>query len=92
MAADKDLKTQIKEMEAKKRAESLASNKITFIQPDGESDKISYDQWWMVANKKKSLRPHLKEVILADFKGRGLSAKETQDKYDEALRLFGYDI
>lgn len=90
--SDKDLKSQIKAMEEKKRAQALSSNEVKFIQPDGESDKISYDQWWMLANKKKAFRPHLKEVIYADFKGRGLTKSETAERYYEALRKFGYEI
>jgi hypothetical protein len=89
---DKDLKSQIKMMEAEKRAKIMSSNEIKFIQPDGDSSKISYDQWWMLASKKIAFRPWMKEVIFADFKGRGLTKTETQDRYNEAIRLFGYQI
>lgn len=87
-----DLKSQIKEMESKKRAETLSTSKVTFVKPDGEEDVLSYDEWWMIINKKIKFRPHMKEIILADFKGRGLSLLETLSRYDEALKLFGYKI
>jgi hypothetical protein len=69
----------------------MASSLVTVIQPEGEDQNtMSYDQWWMLAQARKLLRPHMKEVIWADMRARGLDKKETQEKYDQALRLFGY--
>lgn len=90
--SSKDLNAQIKEMEEKKRLAKLANNKVTFIQPDGDNDIVSFDQWWMIASKKRTFRPYMKEVIFADFKGRGLKARETIARFDEALRKFGINI
>ena len=88
---ERDAKRKIKEMEDAARAEAMASAPVTMIQPEGEDQSLmSYDQWWMLAQARKPLRPHMKEIIWADMKARGLGKKETQAKYDEALRLFGY--
>lgn len=53
-------------------------------------DKITYEQWWMIINKKIKLRHHLKEIIWADFKARGAGKMESEAKYDELLKVFGY--
>ena len=91
--SDSNLRSQIKVMEAAKRAEILSSKPIHFVKPEGKEGKVSYDEWWMIANKKvKQMKPWMKEIVLADFKGRGLTISETMDKYDQALGLFGYKI
>lgn len=56
-----------------------------------EEKKISFELWWMMANKKMQLPEYLKEVIKVDFKARGANSEETESKYKECLRLFGYD-
>lgn len=67
---------QIKKAPAKPKSES--------------SDKVSFDQWWMIIQKKVALRPHMKEVVYADFKARGAGKMESEEKYDELLKVFGY--
>ena len=89
---NEDLKQKIKQMEAEKRAKMMATSEIKFVKPAGEENTLSYDEWWMLTNKKLNLRPHLKEIILADFKGRGLTIKENLEKYNKALSLFGYSV
>jgi hypothetical protein len=89
---DADLKEQIKKMEAEKLSKTLANNKVTIITADSDEGKISYNQWWILVNKKKPMRAHMKEVLKADFKGRGVGDKETQEAYDDALRAFGISI
>jgi len=77
---EKNLKRKIKEMETAKKEEQLRP----------ESDKnVSFDEWWIVLNKRMSLRPHLKEIIWADFNARGLKKEELTTKYDDGLKLFG---
>lgn len=78
----KDLKKKIKEMEAAKRQSSATAQ----VAPE---TKISFDEWWIVLQKKKPMRPHIKEVIMADFKARGLGKEATAADYDKALELFG---
>jgi len=89
--SDKRLKDSIKQHEARKRAEAMEKLKeIKTVTPAGEEDKISFDQWWMMVNKSSQLKPWMKEVIFADFKGRSLTKEETAAKYDWALQQFGY--
>lgn len=87
---DPELKRKIKEIEAKQREEAMASAEITIVPPAGQdAEKISFDQWWMLLNGKMKLRPHMKEVIWADMKARGLTKMESAEAFDKALKLFG---
>ena len=79
--ADKNLKRKIKEMEDAKREQNS--------QPASPNERQSFDHWWIMLNKRMSLRPHLKEIIWADFNARGLKKEEPAVKYDEGLKLFG---
>lgn len=74
----------------KMREEQLANAPAKKSKDSGDPDKVSYDQWWMMIQKKVKLRPHLKEVIWADFKARGADKMEAEEKYDELLKMFGY--
>lgn len=56
------------------------------------NNSISYDQWWMIVNRKIKLRPWLKSVIFADFKARGAGKIETEKRYNELLGIFGYHV
>lgn len=77
----KNLKRKIKEMESAKRAE-------VEVAPILEA-KVSFDEWWIMLQKRLALRPHMKEIIWADFNARGLKKEELVAKYDEGLKLFG---
>ena len=57
-----------------------------------EPQKLPFSAWWMLANKKITFKPWMKEIILADFKARGLTETETLDDYYAALTKFGYTI
>src|ERR1700690_2965299 len=35
-------------------------------------EHVSFDQFWMMMSKKLKLAGHLREIIVADFKGRGM--------------------
>lgn len=50
--------------------------------------KVHFESWF---NQRKHLIPeiHKKEVILADFKARGLDIEATMEQFDRALRLYG---
>ena len=54
--------------------------------------KFSFDVWWALASKKSNFRPYLKEIIWADFKGRGLNKEETLKCFYDALKKFGYTV
>jgi len=92
MTKKKSIKQQIKEMEAKKREEEQANIPAPKPSAPKEDKVISFDQWWMKASKKIKLSSWLKEVLLADFKARGLSKEETEERFNKALEQFGYKI
>lgn len=50
--------------------------------------KVSFEAWWAVTAKKLPAHHH-KEVVMADFKARGLSTNETMTAYNKALQLYG---
>jgi len=78
---EKNLKRQIKEMETAQRELTVAPITLDTV--------VSFDHWWVILNKRMSLRPHLKEIMWADFNARGLKKEELAAKYDEGLKLFG---
>jgi len=74
-------------------ADKIREEQLKNAPPEPKSDsddKISYDQWWMLISRKVTLRPHLKEIIRVDFKARGAGKMESEEKYNELLRVFGY--
>ena len=85
---DLEIMRQLKREESKVKIEKEKENKVL-----EELDKnVNFDAWWVETNKKLSLPIYMKEIILADFKGRGLSTSEKPSKFNEALILFGYKI
>jgi len=74
------LKEQIKAMEDKKRAEAAPKEKAP--------RKVSFDSWYHL-RKMKIPQHHMKEIIWAYFKSRGLSTKETIEKFDKELKRYG---
>lgn len=52
---------------------------------------MPFDVWWAMVQKKMPPQ-HRKEVILADFKARGLGMKQTLAEYNEALALYGVKL
>ena len=92
MAKKKNIREQIREMEAKKREQEIASAPSVTVSNGAQGKTVTFDQWWMMANKKVKLQPWLKEVIKADFKARGLGKEETEESFNSALALFGYKI
>ena len=53
--------------------------------------KVDFDAWWAM-NEKKIPEQHRKEIVLADFRARGLSLKETMQSYNEGLRRYGVKL
>lgn len=84
-----DYKTRmaIKEREKEMREESI--REAAKIQVAPVETKITFDQWWMKITAKVKMRYQDKEVIRVDFKSQGLSNSETEEAYDNALRVFG---
>jgi hypothetical protein len=57
-------------------------------QAPAQQPKISFDAWWAIASKKLATHHH-KEIVVADFKARGLSSNETMAAYNKALQQYG---
>jgi hypothetical protein len=57
----------------------------------GNAPKVHFDVWWALTEEKIP-KQHLKEIIRADFKGRGLSHMETMASYTAALKAYGVTI
>jgi hypothetical protein len=76
------LAKEIKAMELKKRQEALSKS------PAAMEQKMHFDAWHAL---RASSIPghHMKEILRADFKARGLGDKETVIRYDAALAQYG---
>jgi len=76
-----DLKAKIKEMEAEQRRQV----------PVKADKKVSFDSWY---HQRSHLIPkqHMKEILMADFKSRGLGKQATMEEYDKALKLYGVKL
>lgn len=85
---DVELLSKMKAMEVAKREEALKESDVTII-TGSDDEKIDFDTWWMDINRRVKMKSWLKEVVQADFKGRGLEKRESLEKFDESLRLFG---
>jgi len=89
VSAELELHQKIKAAETAEREKTLKKAKITIITEDKDSDLREFDIWWMDINRRVDMKPWMKEIVKADFKGRGLSDKETIERFDDALRTFG---
>lgn len=79
--AKKGLEDQIKEME---KANREASAQVV-------QGPVSFDSWFHQRSKKIA-KCHHKEIIIADFKARGISEEATMEEFDKALELYGIKL
>jgi hypothetical protein len=54
-------------------------------------EKIEFEQWWAM-RKNRIPAMHHREVVWADFKGRGMNVVETAEAFDAALKKYGIKI
>ena len=85
---DKDLYNEMRAMEKMKRDKNLSDKKLNII-TGGDSVLVDFDTWWIDVNRRKPLKPWLKEIIKADFGGRGLGKSGSIEEFDDALKTFG---
>lgn len=81
--SDKNLRDEIKKMEAEKREASapvIAADK-----------KVSFDSWYHQRHHKIA-KCHKKEIIWADFSARGVKREATLEEFDKALELYGVKL
>jgi len=80
---------EIKKMESEMRENSIKSVKPVskVIKPN----KVTFDTWFFIRSKAIPKR-HAKEIIIVDFKARGLKNEETMEIFDEALNKYGVKL
>ena len=77
------LAKEIKAMENKKRQEVAKQ-----APPPPADKKMAFDAWYALRGSSIPAQ-HMKEILRADFKARGLSDMETLQRYDAALVQYG---
>jgi hypothetical protein len=94
MGKKEALRSQIKaaERQAREEAMSKAPLKTTVRKAPARELKVPFDIWWMNVVRDLGLKAHMKEIIKADFRARGLTGEETVKRFNEALRAFGYTV
>lgn len=80
---DKKMKQKIKIMEQEKRK----SISVKVVQ-----DKLIHFESWFHIRKDMIPKQHLKEILIADFKARGIGNEATMAQFDNALRLYGIKL
>lgn len=85
-ASRAELAREIKAMESKKRQEALKQ-----APPADAEQKIHFDGWYALRGASIPGH-HMKEIIRADFQGRGVGSKETIARYDAALEKYGVKL
>ncbi len=81
------------ELMRKMKREEAATRQATKVASEVPAvEGVSFDQWWIDVSRQLKLAPHIKEIVLADFKARGLGLVEPKEKYEVALGQFGYKL
>jgi len=74
-----------KEVEIVKEVE-VKPKKVAPKLPERKLPKMTFDSWWMQAQKKHNFDSSLKEVVFKHFRARGFLSN---GKFEEGLRDFG---
>jgi hypothetical protein len=77
----------IKEFERQKRQKLLDSKKS---EPAKEKE-LDFNSWWAKRSAVLNSPNHLKEILKADAKARGVDGLQTMDKWDWAAKMFGLE-
>lgn len=81
-------------LETMEMAEEVAVEEVK-VQPKVEAEpeeaKVEFDGWWAVRQSKIPAQ-HRKEIVKADFKGRGMTNVGTMSAFDAALKLYGVKL
>lgn len=85
-AKDKEMNS-IKEFEKAKRQKLLESKK-----PEPAKEiSIDFNAWWAKRSAALNVPNHLKEIIKADAKARGVDGEHPIEKWDWAAKMFGLE-
>ena len=69
----------------------MAKNKEDLKQGVAQEPKVPFDAWWARIEPKIAVH-HRKEIIVADFKARGLTLSESIKSYDACLEKYGLKV
>lgn len=86
-----DLEKQIKNMERKNREEARKRAAKQEAVGSVKSDDVAFDAWYALRASSIPSK-HMKEILRADFTGRGLGNKEPLAKFDKALEQYGVKL
>ncbi len=79
-------------MAKKKKEQKVATEQQATAAPEAAGvQKLDFDAWWALRGKKIP-KHHHKEIIKADFAGRGLDDKESIEDFDRALEMYGVKL
>ena len=76
---------------AKKDSKPAVIPDVEAPAPVVQQPLISFDSWWAMSKKNMPAQHH-KEVVLADFRARGLRMNETVGAFNKALALYGVKL
>ena len=57
-----------------------------------EENKVEFDQWWVIRSTELKQPVHIKEILRADAKARGLAKEESVSRWDWAAKQFGLTL
>lgn len=86
----KNLMENIKKMEDEARQEAMESTTQEALEIK-EPELVDLDTWYYLRIKNIP-EHHMKEIIRADFVGRGLRDYEAMETFDKALESYGVKI
>ena len=70
----------------------MARNRFNYEEKaDQVVEKLDFETWFAMRESKLP-KQHRKEIILADFKARGLQQCESLADFDAALRKYGVNL
>lgn len=79
-------------MSKKNRNRQMQEMPISMEAPaEEQAEKLDFDAWY-VMREAKIPKAHHKEIIKADFKGRGLGQQESVNDFDAALKKYGVKL
>lgn len=84
----KDLEI-LKNLKKQEREKKLQEAAITQTE-EAAKKAIPFDVWWIDFSKSRNLKPHIKDILKADFKARKLKDQESRETFDMAAAQFGY--
>jgi hypothetical protein len=50
---------------------------------------LTFEEWWAAAGRLLGQPNHVREILQADARGRGLTGKHTKEAWDSAAKAYG---